>query len=414
MELLQAEKKAKEDEIKNKALQDSIKQAAELEVQRRIEQSNKDREEQVKQLEKARKDAERAARERIEAERKAEEERRKQQAEVLARIEQEARAKIEAERRAEEERRKREAEIAAAAEAALKAKVEAAEAAAKAKAAADFKAEMEAKEAAEKKLKEELEWRKRLEEEARLKAEIEAHRKLEEEKKKAEEARVAEEERKKAEKALKDKIVEETKAKIEEQAKKNEKPPIKFKDALGRKYSFPFHLCHTWQGMEELIKQAFVQVEFIGQHVQEGHYDLIGPNGEIILPAIWEKVVQPDWSITMQIWPMDKMPPLRRAGVAGAQPQMNGAQMPGRYQMPGGMMGGRGVGMEGGIPIRPGPANGAGPQLPPWRRRREWDRICHPWQGRCRAGPLLSMAIRRGTTKRRSPAPRVAVDSLLS
>jgi hypothetical protein len=57
------------------------------------------------------------------------------------------------------------------------------------------------------------------------------------------------------------------------------------------------------QGMEDLIKQAFVSVEVIGPAVQAGHYDLIGPNGEIILPTIWEKVVQPDWNVTMMMWP---------------------------------------------------------------------------------------------------------------
>jgi len=42
--------------------------------------------------------------------------------------------------------------------------------------------------------------------------------------------------------------------------------------------------------------------------VQEGRYDLIGPNGEIILPTIWEKVIQPDWAVTMQMWPGAKEP----------------------------------------------------------------------------------------------------------
>jgi hypothetical protein len=60
--------------------------------------------------------------------------------------------------------------------------------------------------------------------------------------------------------------------------------------------------------MEELIKQAFLHVDLIGPHVQEGHYDLIGPNGEIILPSVWEKVIEPDWSVTMHMWPMDKIP----------------------------------------------------------------------------------------------------------
>jgi hypothetical protein len=42
----------------------------------------------------------------------------------------------------------------------------------------------------------------------------------------------------------------------------------------------------------------------IGPHVAEGHYDLIGPNNEIILPGVWETVIEPDWTITMHMWPM--------------------------------------------------------------------------------------------------------------
>lgn len=60
--------------------------------------------------------------------------------------------------------------------------------------------------------------------------------------------------------------------------------------------------------MEDLIKQAFLHVEVIGPHVQEGHYDLIGPDGEIILPVVWEKTVQPGWQISMRMWPENKHP----------------------------------------------------------------------------------------------------------
>ena len=56
--------------------------------------------------------------------------------------------------------------------------------------------------------------------------------------------------------------------------------------------------------MEELIRQAFIQVKDIGPHVQEGHYDLLGPNGEIILPTVWDTVVEPDWTVSMHMWPM--------------------------------------------------------------------------------------------------------------
>src|SRR5579862_9129754 len=67
--------------------------------------------------------------------------------------------------------------------------------------------------------------------------------------------------------------------------------------------------------MEELIKQAFLHVDVIGPHVHDGHYDLIGPDGEIILPQVWETMVKPDWSITMQMWPLPEpkrpdLPPL--------------------------------------------------------------------------------------------------------
>ncbi|EEH47909.2 uncharacterized protein PADG_03993 [Paracoccidioides brasiliensis Pb18] len=119
------------------------------------------------------------------------------------------------------------------------------------------------------------------------------------------------------------------------------KKPIKFKDAVGRKFSFPFHLCNTWPGMEDLVRQAFLHVDRIGPHVAEGHYDLVGPNGDIILPQVWETVVEPDWTITMHMWPLPEEPKtpdpsmvleddrnlvtivdLKRAEAAGAPPPL--------------------------------------------------------------------------------------------
>ncbi len=82
----------------------------------------------------------------------------------------------------------------------------------------------------------------------------------------------------------------------------NTEKPIRFKDAVGRKFSFPFHIVATWAGMEELIKQAFLHVDTIGPEVQEGHYDLIGPDGEIILPQVWESMIEPGWEIVMHMW----------------------------------------------------------------------------------------------------------------
>ena len=125
--------------------------------------------------------------------------------------------------------------------------------------------------------------------------------------------------------------------------------------------------------MEELIRQAFLHVDVIGPLVAEGHYDLIGPNGEIILPQVWETMIEPDWSVTMHMWPMPepRLPPLGGIGIErprsrhehggrhrGAMPPMShrGAPPP-----PPGWTGIR-PGMPGGpIPIPPGGHPGPGP-----------------------------------------------------
>lgn len=73
--------------------------------------------------------------------------------------------------------------------------------------------------------------------------------------------------------------------------------------------------------MEELVKQAFLQIDIIGPHVHQGHYDLVGPDGEIILPQVWETLVQPDWSITMHMWPMPDAAPAEPSVEANPPPQ---------------------------------------------------------------------------------------------
>ncbi|KAK7181158.1 kinetoplast-associated protein kap [Paraphaeosphaeria sporulosa] len=39
-------------------------------------------------------------------------------------------------------------------------------------------------------------------------------------------------------------------------------------------------------------------------HVVEGRYDLHGPDGKIVFPQVWETIVQPDCSTTMDMWSM--------------------------------------------------------------------------------------------------------------
>src|SRR4051812_15778541 len=113
--------------------------------------------------------------------------------------------------------------------------------------------------------------------------------------------------------------------------------------------------------MEELIKQAFLHVDVIGPHVQQGHYDLIGPNGEIILPQVWETMIEPDWAVTMHMWPMPEPKPHPGGPPPGHHFNPHGPERPRSSHRPHGM-GGRGP------PSMPPPSahrGGAGPPPPP-------------------------------------------------
>lgn len=61
--------------------------------------------------------------------------------------------------------------------------------------------------------------------------------------------------------------------------------------------------------MEYLIKEAFLHVENYGPHVADGHYDLLGPKDEIIMPSIWDTLIEPGWEISMHMWPIPEPPP---------------------------------------------------------------------------------------------------------
>lgn len=170
---------------------------------------------------------------------------------------------------------------------------------AKREAEAAAKAAEEMKVEEEKKRKQELaDATAKAKKDAEEKAKAAADKAKEDHEKKLKEAQKAKEDAEKKQKEL------EEAAEKSKPAPDTLKEPIKFKDAVGRKFSFPFHLCKTWKGMEGLIKQAFLHVDVIGEHVHQGHYDLTGPDGEIILPQVWDTMIRPDWEITMHMWPM--------------------------------------------------------------------------------------------------------------
>jgi hypothetical protein len=51
----------------------------------------------------------------------------------------------------------------------------------------------------------------------------------------------------------------------------------------------------------------------IGAHVRAGQYDLKDANGVIIMPQVWETLIEPGWAITMHMWPRPE-PPRRPNG----------------------------------------------------------------------------------------------------
>jgi len=75
------------------------------------------------------------------------------------------------------------------------------------------------------------------------------------------------------------------------------------KDPSGRRYSLPYFLVKTWDGMQYLLEQAFLNVEGLGPRVAKGEYDLIDSDEAVIIPHLWETFIEPDMLLTMQMWP---------------------------------------------------------------------------------------------------------------
>lgn len=296
LEMLQLER-TKADEAKRQAdLEKRIREDAERQFKDRMEAMKEAQEQAKKDIEVARIAAEAAALERLEEARKAEEERRRLEAELKAQAARDERERIENERKEQEKRDKEHALALEKAEREAREKYEAAKAAeeerklelerqrllietqTKEKILADQKAAEEARIAAEAKAAEDKARKELAEKEARQKAIEEYEAKMAEEKKAAEAAAQAEaaaklrfadekrladekaaadaEQKKKDDEEMKRRILADAKAEEEKKAAEaaaaapppeGEKEPIKFKDAVGRKYSFPFKLASKWE-----------------------------------------------------------------------------------------------------------------------------------------------------------------------
>lgn len=111
--------------------------------------------------------------------------------------------------------------------------------------------------------------------------------------------------------------------------------------------------------MEGLINQAFVHIDSVGPHVLEGHYDLEGPEGELILKEIWDSTVQPGWQITMKMWPAEQ---IRRGPAAVRMPHNLSPEQAREWIHNHNRMRGRPPMMQPGVPMGRPP----GPPVPPF------------------------------------------------
>ena len=91
-------------------------------------------------------------------------------------------------------------------------------------------------------------------------------------------------------------------------SKATSKEAVHFKDAIGRRYNFPVEVCQSWYGISQLITQAFTHIEGLDDHVSQGRFDLVAPDGSLILPSLWNSMVRPGMEVSMTIWPLPELP----------------------------------------------------------------------------------------------------------
>ena len=75
------------------------------------------------------------------------------------------------------------------------------------------------------------------------------------------------------------------------------------------------------QRFESLVRQAFCHVDFLDVHVKQGEYDILSPNQHLILPAVWEDVIEPGWEISMHMWPLPE-PRVERVEIVDSVPDV--------------------------------------------------------------------------------------------
>jgi Ubiquitin-like domain len=69
--------------------------------------------------------------------------------------------------------------------------------------------------------------------------------------------------------------------------------------------------------MQHIIEQSFLNIEGLGSRISKGEYDLVNSDGAVIIPHLWENLVEPDMLVTLQIWSLPS--PQKRSALSATQ-----------------------------------------------------------------------------------------------
>ncbi|KAF6830651.1 hypothetical protein CPLU01_07234, partial [Colletotrichum plurivorum] len=78
---------------------------------------------------------------------------------------------------------------------------------------------------------------------------------------------------------------------------------LHFKDTFGRKFSCPFFVVKSWEGMSQMIKEAYRHSGII-EYIQKGAYDLFVYEGKrpgLVHPKNWSRTISPDDKVEMKL-----------------------------------------------------------------------------------------------------------------
>ena len=71
------------------------------------------------------------------------------------------------------------------------------------------------------------------------------------------------------------------------------------------------------QGFENLLRQSLARADApLPSEVKEGRFDLVAPDGSVILPSTWDFSVRPGWSVRIRLWGAREQDERRRADEA--------------------------------------------------------------------------------------------------